>query len=289
MQRSSRLAAVVLILCALSLTACAAGSDESAEVEALRQQVQELQAELDAETSTTLAQEIATTSPEVSETTTTTTTAPTTTTTTEAPQAETVADFIADYVAAAQTGNSTYFTQRLHPKLVEAYGQDQCLDYNAAFAPDPAYDIRIEGVSGPADWSLRLDGIDFDFSDVYTVGIELTDSLGASRSDMHVGMVGDRLYWFADCGDPLEPEITAEDDALVAIGGDTTSEAFDAPQSWRVEVATRDFCGVYVFRDGDGSTVEIKSGESDFVIQIRESGRFYIETTGCDGASAFEN
>lgn len=257
--------------------------NESAEIEALRQQVQDLQAQLDAATSMTVAPSTtATSTAAVVESTITTSS----TTTTETPQVETVEQFYADYVAASQAGNLTYLTPRVHPELLATYGYDQC---NDAVPPDPAFDIQVEGIAGPADWSHRIDGIDFEFSDVYTVSVEMTDSLGTSRQDMHVGIVGDRLHWFTDCGDSLEPDIAAREGALVTIGGDTTSEVFDAPESWRVDVSTRDFCGVFVNRDSDGSTVEIKSGDSDFVMQIRESGRFYIETTGCDAATALEN
>jgi len=276
---------LVALPLALTVAGCSSGDDNAAEVEALRAQVAELKTQLDAATSTTAASQ-----PSGSTTTTMpveVATAATTSTTTS--PTETVEGFVADYVAALQIDDYVYLTQRLHPRLKETYGEDQCRDSIEAAGADPAYMIEVESVTGPSEWSIRIDGIDYTFEDVYTLGTRTTTSSGTTSPDLHVALVDGRFHWFTDCGEPLPADVAVPAGSLTSIGGDTTSSAFDAPGSWRIEVRTSDFCGVMVKRDDDGSSVELKSGESDFVIQIRESGRFYIETTGCESALALVN
>lgn len=147
-------------------------------------------------------------------------------------------------------------------------------------------------MSEPEEWAWKFDGIDLAVPNTYSVDVNVVTGAETVRQDIHLSEVDGRLYFFADCGDPIaDPTATtvAPEASLVSIGGDDTSESFDAPNSWRVEATTTDFCLVKVIRDADGSTAEIKSGESDFTIQIREAGRFYVETSGCLEAVATEN
>ena len=62
MRGSVRQSLVGTVVLMLALAGCSSSNDDSAEIEALTEQVQELQTQLEAPTSTTTAQEQATTS-----------------------------------------------------------------------------------------------------------------------------------------------------------------------------------------------------------------------------------
>lgn len=73
---------------------------------------------------------------------------------------------------------------------------------------------------------------------------------------------------------------------LIQIGPDERSETFEAPGPWRVVTATQEYCAVSVLEQPSGDTVASQWAESGFVIDVEQSGRFSLASSGCDSVRA---
>lgn len=118
------------------------------------------------------------------------------------PLDETPEDFVAALGAAASAGDVAWLTSRLHPAVLQRYGEEACLDYVTDYVVEPGVRLRAAAVAGPGTWVWESDGRSTDVDEVYRVdahrfsgGVETTGSIEA-------GNVDGALHYFADCGSP---------------------------------------------------------------------------------------
>jgi hypothetical protein len=138
--------------------------------------------------STTLGAESTTSAP--------TTDAPTTIAV-PAPDAE---GFVNDLGEALQAGDEVFLFDRLHPAVLDRYGEEQCRAYlETKEIPDLVLEFR--DVGGPEPWDWTLDDVTTSFAEAYTV--TLYNSQAGGEEELHLVVVGGELRWFTDCGDPL--------------------------------------------------------------------------------------
>jgi hypothetical protein len=142
-----------------------------------------------------------------SEPTTTPTTAATTTTavapTTVAP-AETPQQFLTLLADGLAVGGNPLMLTRLHPAVIERYGEEQCTQ-SIANEPDAAAKFEVISVSEPATYAWTTDGLTTDIPDTLTVQVTRTSSQGTTTQDVHITPIDGTFRWFTDCGDPLPP------------------------------------------------------------------------------------
>ena len=154
-----------------------------------------------ATTTTTTAPSTTTTTTTVPVTTTTappTTTAPTTTTTTTPP--ETVEDFIVAYREALDSDDLEFLTTRLHPRVVEAYGEEVCRDWiEAEVVAIESYEL-VEVLSGPADQVFTdPEGSQFPIADTFTATVTFSFQGEAFESQAQFALLDHLMYWLGTC------------------------------------------------------------------------------------------
>ncbi len=120
---------------------------------------------------------------------------------TATPSVETVDEFVAVFIEAFRTGDERFLQARLHPEVIELYGQDQCLARVTAFE-DATFDIGVESVTGPAEWTWEVDEVATPIPDTYTITGTITREGEATPTEIHYSLVDGTLHWFTDCGDP---------------------------------------------------------------------------------------
>ena len=186
----------------------------------------------------------------------TATSSTTTTSTTVAP--ETVEDFLDGYVGAYRTGNPVFLIQRIHPDLREYYGHEACRVAYDGFVPDDTSSVTVRSISGPAAWSGEFDGAMFTFEEVYTVDVDVVDFNRTRRQDLQLGRIGDRFYFFQDCGDPLVvttstiamSRLDPDDDGFYYVHrGPGDSEDFLVPSLFRITYTGPDSTCEFPLRD----------------------------------------
>jgi hypothetical protein len=122
---------------------------------------------------------------------------------TKAPaQLETPEQFVPELAAAIRAGNQRFLFRRLHPAVLERYGEEQCRSAMEGF-DDPSFELEVQSSRGPHVWPWRTDGLTtrvpgtFDVNVIRRVGGEEDNDV------VHVALEGTQLRWFTDCGDPI--------------------------------------------------------------------------------------
>jgi hypothetical protein len=123
--------------------------------------------------------------------------------TTEA-SVETPQEFLTMLGDGLALGGNEFMVSRLHPAVIERYGEEQCRQ-SMVKTPDPAARFDIISVSDPAPYAWATDGLSTDIPDTLTVGVTRTSSQGATDVAIHITPVDGEFRWFTDCGDPLPP------------------------------------------------------------------------------------
>lgn len=187
-------------------------------------------------------------------------------------------------MVALQEADHDYLTGVIHPAAVQLYGTGRCREFVAGLEP-AAIEITPDRAE-PVDVEVERDG---HLLQLFGWTVTL-DEAGAALFPHGFVAADDEgtLAWVPDCGRGL---ITADpgDLAIVTIVGDSRSVTFDAPDSWRIEVAATGPCEV-ILHDEDGGTSEaVGSGDTSFVVQLGGAGRYSIEALGCGQVSVIEN
>ena len=101
--------------------------------------------------------------------------------------------------------DATTLLKRLHPVVVELYGEAQCRDHVAQLvARPPGPEQEVAAVDGPGPWTFgEHEGLAVPVEDVLSVEVVQRGSPEGER-ELHLGLVDGRLHWFTDCGDPRE-------------------------------------------------------------------------------------
>ncbi len=119
-----------------------------------------------------------------------------------APSGSTVEEFMAQLATALREGDEAFLFPRLHPAVLELYGEEQCRAYTTPLQ-DPTLQLEVRGVTGPERWAWERDDRTTDVADVFTVAVLLRSGDTEADQELHVGIVAGDLRWFTDCGDPL--------------------------------------------------------------------------------------
>lgn len=192
------------------------------------------------------------------------------TTSSTTPPIETVEDFLDGFVGAYQTGNPVFLIQRIHPDLRDFYGHEACRTLYEGFVPDDTAQYSIRSITGPNSWSDGFDGQLFTFEEVYAVDVDIVDFDRVRRQDMYLARIGDRLYFFQDCGQPLVGTTTTIDPAELDPDGDGAyyvhsgagdSEDFVVPDLFRVTyTGTDSTCAFQLLSADTGDEVRYVGG-----------------------------
>lgn len=120
---------------------------------------------------------------------------------TPAPSVETPEEFLKIFVAAIRGGDADFLLERLHPVVVELYGERTCLRHLKEFR-DKTIVITLVSARGPGVFRWAVDGHEEDVPDVLTVKVAFDRQGEGDRQRIHLGIVGSELRWFTDCGTP---------------------------------------------------------------------------------------
>ena len=120
---------------------------------------------------------------------------------TPTPPVETPEEFLERFVAAIRGGDADFLLERLHPIVVEFYGERTCRHAAEDFR-DKTIAITFVSARGPGIYRWVVDGHEEDVADVLTVGVVFDRQGETSRQRIHLGIVGSELRWFTDCGNP---------------------------------------------------------------------------------------
>jgi hypothetical protein len=115
--------------------------------------------------------------------------------------AETPEGFLPVFSAAIRTGDQRFLFERLHPAVVQFYGERACRVYLRDFiVPNSAFVYRSAGE--PSEFTWVADGMATLVPDVVNVDVTAVSEGGEIDRVIHLGIVEGDLRWFADCGDP---------------------------------------------------------------------------------------
>ena len=116
----------------------------------------------------------------------------------ETPQA-----FFDLYSQAMQMGNAGFLLDRLHPVVIDMYGEPACQTRVEGLL-EPTLQAQVNSVEGPMPWLFERDGQVHEIRQTYNV--DLTITVGGEPSDrqVHLEQIDGLQTWFTDCGDPLQ-------------------------------------------------------------------------------------
>lgn len=108
----------------------------------------------------------------------------------------TVEEFASELLVAFQLGDTTYLFDRLHPFVLERYGERECRREVHGYPPDPSESWTVQSSSGPAPWDWVTDDLTTTVDDTWTVNIEIPDE---GPRDVHFTPFEGTWRWFLDC------------------------------------------------------------------------------------------
>lgn len=111
--------------------------------------------------------------------------------------------FFPDLVAAIRAGDVDSMLPRLHPAVIDRYGDAACQRELETRSADPTYAIAVKVVHPPAAWDYTLDGVTTTIPDAWTVEADVTALGQLEAREIHVAPVDGEVRWFTDCGTPL--------------------------------------------------------------------------------------
>jgi len=113
--------------------------------------------------------------------------------------------FFVDLVAATRAGNIVSMLPRLHPAVIDRYGEAACQENLSTRAADATYEILVRSVGDPAPWDYVTDGLTTTIPGTWTVQADVTSAGTTEARELHVTPVDGGVRWFTDCGEPLAP------------------------------------------------------------------------------------
>jgi hypothetical protein len=138
-----------------------------------------------------------TTNAPTTEATTTSSSAATSTPTTVAP--ESAEAFLEQLAAAFRAGDVEFKMARLHPAVIERFGEDTCQTYLSSLPADPTAAFVVHSVSEPADYAWTTQDQTTNVPDTLTVAVTRTANGTAQEATIHLTAVDGELRWYTDC------------------------------------------------------------------------------------------
>lgn len=118
--------------------------------------------------------------------------------------AETLEVFVPRWQAAFRSGDTAFLVSRLHPAVVELYGEATCRA-SLANATDPTWTFTVQTTERPGTYLYIADDHSTAITEAITVTAELVTKSATSTREFHLASVEGRIHWFRDCGEPLRP------------------------------------------------------------------------------------
>lgn len=127
------------------------------------------------------------------------TSATTSTTTTVAATAEPADEFLRQLSESLSTGDGSFAVSRLHPKVIEIFGEAAC-NQTVPAPDDQTFNVQLvsEGARGPWDWP-QPDGTTVRIDDAVTFEVQITQQGATSPSQVHLALVDGTWRWFTYC------------------------------------------------------------------------------------------
>lgn len=105
---------------------------------------------------------------------------------------------------AVRTGDTDFRVARLHPAVIERYGEQQCRDFLAGpQAQDPSRKDKVKRVDTPAPFEFTTDDGAVPIADAQFVLVSEMFQKKKSERELHVARVNSKYSYFIDCGTPL--------------------------------------------------------------------------------------
>jgi hypothetical protein len=115
---------------------------------------------------------------------------------------ETPEEFLAALATAIQEGDAAFQLERLHPAVIERYGEDGCrADIATRTDPTRAFDItQVRDQPEPFDYAS--DGQSETIPETVVVEAQVTEDGATNPQEVHVAEVDGEFRYFSDCGTP---------------------------------------------------------------------------------------
>ena len=116
---------------------------------------------------------------------------------------ETPQQFLVQLSQAVRAKDATFLFERLHPFVLERYGETACRAYLGGLST-PAFNIEPLAVVGTGTWDWTTDGLTRAVPGATTVRVRATqDGNAYSETESHVVVQAGKVLWFTDCGTPI--------------------------------------------------------------------------------------
>jgi hypothetical protein len=112
---------------------------------------------------------------------------------------ETPEQFLAALQRAQREGDAAFLLARLHPAVIERYGEDACRA-GVAKPPDPTSTFAVVKVDHTGPWDYTSDGRTTTIADtVFVVANRVAQGQEQAQVEVHVAPVHGEQRWFTDC------------------------------------------------------------------------------------------
>jgi hypothetical protein len=116
-----------------------------------------------------------------------------------------VQEFLDELDEAVRTSNVDFRLARLHPVVIDRYGEQQCRDFLASpEAQDPSRKDKVKRVDRPAAFEFTTDDGNIPIPDAQFVLVSETYRKKKSQRELHVARFDGEYRYFIDCGVPLQ-------------------------------------------------------------------------------------
>lgn len=129
---------------------------------------------------------------------TTTPPGPTSTSPTATAPSETPESFLAQLASALRTGDTKFLDARLHPAVIERFGEAACIAALPALT-DPTAAFTVKSVEKPAPYEWKIGDKSTTVPDTVAVQVTRTRKGQALDVTVHVTLVDGTYRWFTDC------------------------------------------------------------------------------------------
>jgi hypothetical protein len=111
--------------------------------------------------------------------------------------------FLNELDQAVREGNTDFRVGRLHPAVIERYGEQQCRDFLATQVDTTRRD-RVKRVRKEEPFEFSNDGA----PPINAVVVHVRATIKGKKGDrnLHLARVNGQFTYFVDCGTPLPPQ-----------------------------------------------------------------------------------
>ena len=116
--------------------------------------------------------------------------------------------FLQELQASIRNGTQETMAGSLGQATLDRYGLEACAANLSAREPAPERAFEIVGLHEPAPWDYVTDDLTTTVPNTTTVDARVTEpnasgAVTTQERELHVQVIGGKVYWFTDCGTPL--------------------------------------------------------------------------------------